>query len=462
MLLENKSKHCLIILILTLSQLFSENKLQKTTLQMIGLFRSGAAYPETGEILKYLKNSDYSKNSQLHGQISGNGLRASYILGYDLSNRYPVIANNSKNLKDFEVIVSKMDRTLMTAQSVMLGIFKINNDKRSMEKFDKDLLQPPFAGQKTLDETFTTPLPNGVYPVPFQSFNKEFNNVLRPWDNFGCKQFMTLNSKMIEKESKTIDEFNLLLKKAKDLDISSILGGSKKSVADSQQIISVMEYLNALKGIGVDFSLSKEDYKSMQNINDLNESLMYLNEDALKIIMYRFNKSVNKNIDALKTSLKDKTNYSKYVLYAGHFQTLWALLASMKMTSTDCLKNKLTNKDIENCEGKPVYNSSIMLEIYKKSPDATDLYVTMYYNNTDMTSKLEDCLTDGECKLQKFLDLYMNPNLFESDDDLDVKCLNYDVSLKAKLIALAVACCFFSVVMILIFIKVLKAKLKSD
>jgi len=127
-------------------------------------------------------------------------------LGQDLLNRYPFLGENSKKLSDFTMIASKTNRTLMSAQAVMLGIFGLNNDTRKVEVAD-EFQQPPFNGE-TVKVQLDTPLPQGVYPVPFESYNKEFNNVLRPWDSFGCKEFESFNLKPLEKLTDYIDKYD--------------------------------------------------------------------------------------------------------------------------------------------------------------------------------------------------------------------------------------------------------------
>ena len=198
---------------LLLSQITISISSQETTVQIIGLLRSGNSYPASGLVQKFIENPQYSEDSQLHSQISGNGLRSAYILGQDLLNRYPFLKASSEKLVDFTMIASKTNRTLMTAQAVMLGIFGLNNDTRKVEVLD-EFQQPPFNGE-TVQNSFDTPLPNGIYPVPFESFNKEFNNVLRPWDSFGCKEFASLTNSKLEDQSHFIDKFSSIIKKIK-------------------------------------------------------------------------------------------------------------------------------------------------------------------------------------------------------------------------------------------------------
>lgn len=203
----SKSLFCFFLLLSQFSVLIRN---QETTVQIIGILRSGNSYPASGFVQKFIENPQYTEDSQLHSEISGNGLRSAYILGQDLLNRYPFLKESSQKLVDFTMIASKTNRTLMTAQAVMLGIFGLNNDTRKVEVLD-EFQQPPFNGE-TVPNTFDTPLPNGIYPVPFESFNKEFNNVLRPWDAFGCKEFEALTKDQLEDKSHYIDKFSSIIK----------------------------------------------------------------------------------------------------------------------------------------------------------------------------------------------------------------------------------------------------------
>lgn len=198
-------------------------KLQETTVQIIGLLRSGNSFPEQGPVKKVVNVTGYTDDKQLFSEITGNGLRSTYILGQDLLNRYPFLGPSSKKIKNFSMIASKTNRTLMTAQAVMLGIFGLNNDTREVKVLD-EFQQPPFNGE-TVTNSFDTPLPQGVYPVPFQSFNKEFNNVLRPWDKWGCKEFSSLNSDSLDDESTFIDKYDGIIQKIKN-EVAFIIWGN--------------------------------------------------------------------------------------------------------------------------------------------------------------------------------------------------------------------------------------------
>ena len=202
---------CVILAMLLVS---TKIQTQETTVQVIGILRSGNSFPEQGPVKDIMKIDGYSKDEQLYSEITGNGLRSAYILGQDLLNRYPFLKESSKRIMNFSMIASKTNRSLMTAQAVMLGIFGLNNDTRKVEVLD-EFQQPPFNGE-TVQSTFDTPLPQGVYPVPFQSFSKEFNNVLKPWDKYGCKEFSGLNSHSLDDESKFIDKFDDKVQKISD------------------------------------------------------------------------------------------------------------------------------------------------------------------------------------------------------------------------------------------------------
>jgi hypothetical protein len=195
--------------ILLISQLSSTD----TVVQIIGLLRSGNSFPEDGPVLDVIENSEYTEDSQLYSEITGNGLRSAYILGQDLAARYSLIKDTQK-LSEFSMKASKTNRSLMSAQAIMLGVFGLNNDTRTVNVAEEFQL-PPFNGEK-VDVSFNTPLPNGVYPVPFESYNKEFNYVLSPWDEFGCKDFNNFNTSEIDKKSTYIDKFNEIFVKISD------------------------------------------------------------------------------------------------------------------------------------------------------------------------------------------------------------------------------------------------------
>ena len=211
-----------------------------------------------------------------------------------------------------------------------------------------------------------------------------------------------------------------------------------------------------MKYLGETFGISETDQNQMQLYSDVFDSIMNLKDDALKVVLYRMNKNLNDQMSKSNESPK------KYVLYAGHYQTIWALLTQLGLTSLKCIKDGASqDESIDGCLGKPVFSSSLVFKVFVKNPDDTEKFVKVIYNGTDLTSKLS-CVKDGYCSLENFLSSYINTNLFASDDDFDRKCANYDVHLKSKLIALSVACLIFGLIMLFVFIKLLKQKSKSD
>ena len=282
--------------------------------QIIGLIRSSSSYPEEGEVLKHLKLETYERDEDLYGEISGNGLRSSWILGKDLTNRYPFLVDSSKNLKNFKVISSKSNRCLMTTQGLMLGVFDSLPETRKVDVLD-EFQQPPFNGER-VDNTFDTPLPDGIYPVPFESYNKEFNNVLRPWDNYSCKKFDEFNKKNIEKEGSYIDNFNKLLDESSTFEIKTILGGFKTHVADYKEIVRVTNYLSAMRNFDVKFDFTDETFNKMLQISSIYESMVYLNQEAKDVILYRLNNNVINNVREMYNAVNQGSD--DYLLWAGH------------------------------------------------------------------------------------------------------------------------------------------------
>lgn len=210
-----------------------------------------------------------------------------------------------------------------------------------------------------------------------------------------------------------------------------------------------MKYLNKT------FGLSEEEQESLRMYNDVYESILYMSEKSSKVVLYRLNQDISSKMNA-------ENDAKKYVLYSGHYPTLWNYLAKMNLTSLDCLvKVADDNKADPNCLGKPVFSSSLIFKVVTKTSGATDKFVKVIYNGNDVTSKL-DCAKDGYCSLSEFTSSYLKTDLFESVDEYDRLCQNYDVHLNSKLIALAVACLIFGLVMLVVFVKLLRQKLKKD
>lgn len=216
-----------------------------------------------------------------------------------------------------------------------------------------------------------------------------------------------------------------------------------------------------MRNLNIFFQLEEKDIAKLEAINNIYESFLYLEGDARDVTLYRLNKKINSQITEMQESIqKGDDNYKKYVLYTGHFQSLWAMLSNMGLASSKCVKEEYDSKtDNEKCFEKPVFNSSLILKIFK---NGVDMNVRVIYNGNDISAKLDGCSLENGCNLEEFKTKFLNPNIFANDGDLDIKCLNYDINLGNKLIALAVACILFGIIMIIVFIKLLKKRLKKN
>ena len=214
-----------------------------------------------------------------------------------------------------------------------------------------------------------------------------------------------------------------------------------------------------MKYLGKTFGLTEEEQATLQMYNDAYESLLYMKKDASDVVLYKINQDIFNKMNAAEN---EDIDAKKYVLYAGHYPTIWNYLSKMGLTSSDCLQKVAENKTADsNCLGKPVFSSSLVFKVVTKTPLNSDKFVKVIYNGNDVTAKLS-CNKDGYCSLKDFMSNYLKTDLFATDDDLDIKCQNYDVHLNTKLIALAVACLIFGIVMLIVFVKLLRQKLKKD
>ena len=214
-------------------------------------------------------------------------------------------------------------------------------------------------------------------------------------------------------------------------------------------------YLEGMKYLDKTFGLTEEQQVSLQMYNDVFESLMYMSEESQKVVLYRLNKDIASKMGATEDA-------KKYVLYAGHYPTLWNYLAQMGLTNPDCLIKAANASSVDpKCLGKPVFSSSLIFKVVTKTPTGTDKFVKVIYNGNDVTSELT-CAKDGYCSLEDFTSSFLKTDLFATEDEYDRHCQNYDVHLNSKLIALAVACVVFGLVMLVVFVKLLRQKLKSE
>lgn len=234
------------------------------------------------------------------------------------------------------------------------------------------------------------------------------------------------------------------------------MGNNNTHVTDYNDVITVSRYLESMKYLGETFGISENDQESLRMYSDVFDSILNLKENGLKVVLYRINQDLHTKINATDDEMK------KYVLYSGHYQTIWALLSQMGLTSLACIKSQAEqNKPDPACLGKPVFSSSLVFKVFVKNVGETDKFVRVIYNGTDVTEKLS-CFKDSFCSLNDFQTNYINTSLFASEDDYDKTCQNYDVHLQSKLIALSVACLIFGLIMLFVFIKLLRQKYKKD
>ncbi|NXR40397.1 PPAP phosphatase, partial [Zosterops hypoxanthus] len=173
---------------------------------VVVIFRHGDRTPIVNFPTDPHKESEWPQG---FGQLTKTGMQQLFELGQYMRKRYSSFLNSTYNRQEFYIQSTDYDRTIMSAQSYLSGLFP----PTSSQIWNPELLWQPIPVhifQKTTEQRLNFPLPNCPRFDELQQetqTSKEFQNRIQPYMDF--LQTMAVNTGLELNHLKILDNFQL-------------------------------------------------------------------------------------------------------------------------------------------------------------------------------------------------------------------------------------------------------------
>ncbi|XP_009462761.1 PREDICTED: prostatic acid phosphatase [Nipponia nippon] len=344
------------IILILLQQTTAERELKF----VVVVFRHGDRTPVTSFPTDLHKESEWPQG---YGQLTKIGMQQLFELGQYTRERYSNFLNSTYNRKEFYIQSTDYDRTIMSAQTYLAGLFPPTGH----QIWNPELLWQPIPVhilQKSTDRMLHFPLPDCPHSEELQNetqTSSEFQSRIQPYMDF--LQAMAVNTGLELNNLKKLDNFQLW--NTYDTLHCEAIHNYTLSVWATKDVMDKMEKLSELSLLSL-FGIYKTEEKSRLQGGVL-----------VNVILNSFKQAAS--------SPKQR----KMEVYSAHDTTIGALQIALNI-----FNGKL-----------PPYAACQFFELYQES--SGQYSIEMYYRND--TSKDPYLLTlpgcTSSCPLEKFAEL---------------------------------------------------------
>jgi hypothetical protein len=338
---------------------------------IIEFFRHGARGPE----------SDYDKSwpTNTFTKLTPVGMRQHYILGKVLSEKYPDIFGSTYNYSQIYVLTDSNPRCIQSAVSHVFGLYD-GAGPALPNNYPPDLAIPPY--QDSLVDQIANSLPDSeALPHKFIPGIIEIDNKTNNVIFFGCRDSYCPNQKIWEAE-------NIV-----DLKTAEALVTFKDTLTEANKYLNTSLFNPVNLGDFCD-TLPVDMYanKFIGNITDpilidkLGWACTWLvthikggQETQVQTAAFHLMDTILTQLDSFRQGL----NPNKAVIYSGHDDTLYPILAAFGVINEQCVLDNF-HSSTDNGTVKypscvyPDFASNIIVEFYNSTETP---YVQAYYNN---------------------------------------------------------------------------------
>ena len=350
-------------------------------------FRHGAR----GSIF-VLHPTDYVDNYQIpwygNGELSGIGMRQHYLIGVRSREKYKDMLSKTFDPREIYVVSTDQNRTILSAQAQLLGMFPPQSGIELTEEEIKMALPPNNITQEMKDEIkrlSSNALPEKIQLIPIHLFNQEDKKYYTLTEASECPTMKHIKEVYEHKKIVTdfIEEFNrtygihlmkLLKKNNTDFLFSyfNMLGITDHFIANYAH----RKNLTKIEQSGIplkEFLQKCKDFKKISLFeveSDPDIGVMAMSPTMMKLLKWMDNRI---HIDITGQKIKDEKN-PKYVMYSGHDFTI---------VPTEQFLNKAfgTTTHYPEFAANQFFELHRMDNIPKKELNASHYYVEYYYND---------------------------------------------------------------------------------
>ena len=304
------------------------------------------------------------------GELTLNGVKQHYLIGLRNKNRYRHLLNYEYKSKEILVYSTNLNRTIMSAQSQLLGMYnQIHYDFQIIKGENKI---PYDLSKITYNENFN------YYPVPINTYEeKRINNKI--------KMIKVLDYVWPRKCKKNLDKIN------KNLNNETLIKSIVTNITDKylNESMKTKSLKQNYRNVNIFCQAIISNYYEKKTIEKFKDNIEKVEKDCEDFEYYK-RRDIEQNYYAkdsgtitmsllidnilywmkyrIKTKTLDETaGYPKYVMYSGHDTTLIAMQRFLK----DSLNIEFSYTP---------FASSQFFELRKNNDDK--FFVEIYYDNT--------------------------------------------------------------------------------
>ena len=340
------------------------------------------------------------------GELTLNGVKQHYLIGLRNKNRYRHLLNYEYKSKEILVYSTNLNRTIMSAQSQLLGMYnQIHYDFQIIKGENKI---PYDLSKITYNENFN------YYPVPINTYEeKRINNKI--------KMIKVLDYVWPRKCKKNLDKIN------KNLNNETLIKSIVTNITDKylNESMKTKSLKQNYRNVNIFCEAIISNYYEKKTIEKFKDNIEKVEKDCEDFEYYK-RRDIEQNYYAkdsgtitmsllidnilywmkyrIKTKTLDETaGYPKYVMYSGHDTTLIAMQRFLK----DSLNIEFSYTP---------FASSQFFELRKNNDDK--FFVEIYYDNTRV---YREEFKNFEEKVKKILHPQLNVISYCEGVSYDVK-----------------------------------------
>lgn len=328
-------------------------------LMVIEMFRHGARAP----IYDYWDAKSY----EFPGELTGVGVKQLYLLGGELRKEYIEelsFLSDSYNPNEIYVRSTDYNRTLMSAQAHLLGLFysrKNNNDSSSNKQELNIKIMPPY---KNLDvnEILDLELIENLNLVPIHSIDSKNEYLLQGFMFSLCE----INWKLYMQQ-KSSDLYQKIMKQIKNNTINEIarILNLDPEMIDLNTLAEINDVL-----INAEFAsrplpeMTEELKRNLHFIYAFNLYYSYLGTSLQRKISNTY--IIDEILNYFDSKISNKTQ-KKWIMYSAHDASLGSLITLFNLSSYECVYDLWTKNKTEhlNCYMFPKFASNLLIELHK-------------------------------------------------------------------------------------------------
>lgn len=354
----------MLVLIVSVLLGFVSSKL----LMVVEFSRHGAREP----IYDFLKAKPFDSK----GELTPVGMRQQYLLGQTLRTLYiekEQLLSPNYVPREIYVRSTNYNRTILSANSQLMGLFPFGTGPSVPEHIDKKNLRPPFKSNYTDYDSFADEideklqllaLEKAYQPIPVHVFALDQDILLRPFDLTLCPYNVNLQNNQYS--SKMFKDWTEMFKDNtfKELSKAFNIPAEEMSLWVAFDIFDSYETLR-FSNQPVPVNFSDELYRNLTFIHNVMVYYVYFGSEPQRKLL---NTPIFNEIIRYFDGKINGTEHTKFVFYSGHDRTVSMILSGLNYSSPECIFNNylgLKGNKSRICLEFAAYASTLIFELHE-------------------------------------------------------------------------------------------------